>query len=249
MASGCINPLRCPRARAPSPPTRNRLTGPRFLLVTLLALLAPLAWDAGGLDLPLARVFGSASGFALQHSRWLEQLLHDDVQALARAVAVLLLVLAVWPLGPLRRLALRERLGLASGIVLAALAVAVVKHFSTTSCPWELQPFGGVARYVSHWRWGVPDGGSGHCFPAGHASTGFAFVAAWFWLQARMPRAARACLLASLALGLGLGLVQVARGAHYFSHVLWAGWLCWITGGLWWLALRRVSVRGSRWHT
>lgn len=225
------------------------MTCRRFVLATLLALLPLLAWDACGLDLPLARVFGQASGFALQHNPWLAQLLHAQVQMLARGVALLLLVMVAWPLGSLRRLTLFERVGLVSGLIVAALAVAAVKHYSSTSCPWDLQQFGGVARYVSHWRWGVPDGGSGHCFPAGHASTGFAFAAAWFWLQPKAPRTARIWLLASLALGLALGVVQVARGAHYLSHVFWAGWLCWTAGGLWWLALRGLPARARRRRT
>jgi membrane-associated PAP2 superfamily phosphatase len=28
-------------------------------------------------------------------------------------------------------------------------------------------------------------------------------------------------------LGTGFGLVQLARGAHFLSHVLWAAWVVW----------------------
>lgn len=209
----------------------------------MLALLPLLAWDASGLDLPMARWFGNAGGFPLQHDWWLEQLLHTDVQALARGIAVLLVVMIGWPLGPLRALSRRDRAGLVGGIVIAALAVAAVKHYSATSCPWDLSEFGGMASHVSHWAWGVVDGGSGHCFPAGHASTAFAFIAAWFWLRAGAPRTARACLLISLALGLALGVVQMARGAHYFSHVLWSGWICWLAGGTFWFAVDGLRRR------
>ena len=41
----------------------------------------------------------------------------------------------------------------------------------------ELAEFGGVAQHVSHWSLGVLDGGPGHCFPSGHASSAFAFFA------------------------------------------------------------------------
>ena len=47
-------------------------------------------------------------------------------------------------------------------------------------------------------------------------------------------------------LGLGFGLVQMVRGAHYFSHVLWAGWVCWVAGGLFWLAMQALRRRRAR---
>ena len=101
--------------------------------------------------------------------------------------------------------------------------------------------FGGTARYVSHWQWGVRDGGGGHCFPAGHASTGFAYLGAWFWLRRAAPRAATAWLIGALLVGLGLGLVQQVRGAHYMSHTLWTAWLCWVVSGTVWWVQRRIT--------
>ena len=134
----------------------------------------------------------------------------------------------VWrPLGPLRALPKADRAGLVFGILLAALVVQVLKRSSLTSCPWDLQAFGGTARYVSHWRWGVADGGGGHCFPAGHASTGFAFLAGYAWLRPVRPQAARWWLAATLAAGVVLGMAQQIRGAHFASHTLWTAWLCW----------------------
>jgi membrane-associated PAP2 superfamily phosphatase len=38
---------------------------------------------------------------------------------------------------------------------------------------------------------------------------------------------ARRWLLLALAAGLVLGLSQQWRGAHFMSHTLWSGWLCW----------------------
>ncbi len=60
---------------------------------------------------------------------------------------------------------------------LALVLISTGKHDSLTNCPWKLQLFGGVAEYRSHWAWGAPDGGSGKCFPGGHASAALAFLA------------------------------------------------------------------------
>ena len=224
---------------APAP----ALTWRRYLGWTLAALLAVLAWDASALDLPLARAFGGARGFALTHDWWLQEVLHTGARQLAWALVLALAVMVWRPLGPLRALPRADRVGLLAGMLLAALAVQLLKRASVTSCPWDLAEFGGSAHYVSHWAWGVADGGGGHCFPAGHASTAFSFLAGWFWLRPWAPRAARAWLALTLAAGALFGAVQMARGAHYLSHVLWAGWCCWLVGGLAWFAVQAWRAR------
>jgi membrane-associated PAP2 superfamily phosphatase len=73
----------------------------------------------------------------------------------------------------------------------------------------------------------MPDGGAGHCFPAGHASSGFAFVGGFFAFRKTDPGIARKWLLAALLAGLVLGIAQQLRGAHFMSHTLWTGFICW----------------------
>ena len=213
----------------------------RFLLVSFWSLALIVAWDASGLDLALARLFGDANGFALTHNWWLQHVLHSRARLVGWLVFAVLLALVWWPIGPWRRLTRRERVGLVLGVALAALAVQLLKRGSQSSCPWDLMEFGGTARYVSHWQWGVRDGGGGHCFPAGHASTGFAYLGVWFWLRRAAPKAATAWLIGALLVGLGLGLVQQVRGAHYMSHTLWTAWLCWVVSGTVWWVQRRIT--------
>jgi membrane-associated PAP2 superfamily phosphatase len=215
---------------------------------TLVALLLLLAWDALGLDLPLARLSGRPHGFPLRDDWLLSDVLHEGVRRLSWGVMIALILAIWWPVGFLRDLTRGERTGLVAGTALALLAVAALKGISRTSCPWDLAEFGGTARYVSHWTFGVIDGGGGRCFPAGHASSGFAFVAGYFWLQNKTPRTARYWLAGVMAAGLGLGLVQQVRGAHYLSHTLWTAWVCWSTAGLAWAAAQGLSARQNRLH-
>ena len=238
-------------AAQPAPrPTRMTAAPPlspaRFVAWSAAALALVLAWDASALDLPLAGWFGTARGFALAHDWWLQQVLHTGARRAAWALVLALGVMIWRPLGPLRALPRADRAGLVAGILLAVLLVQLLKRGSLSSCPWDLQAFGGTARYVSHWRWGVADGGGGHCFPAGHASTAFSFLAAYFWLRPWSPRLARWWLGLALLAGGVFGAVQMARGAHYLSHVLWAGWFCWLAGGLLWWAVQAWRVRRQR---
>ena len=80
--------------------------------------------------------------------------------------------------------------------------------------------------HVSHWAWGVFDGGAGHCFPSGHAAGAFCFLSGYFLLRAHRPRLARVWLAGTLLAGVLFGLAQTLRGAHYPSHTLWSAWLC-----------------------
>jgi membrane-associated PAP2 superfamily phosphatase len=74
----------------------------------------------------------------------------------------------------------------------------------------------------------MADGGGGRCFPAGHASTGFAFLGGYFAFRHDVPKTARIWLIAALATGFVLGACQQLRGAHFMSHTLWTGWLSWM---------------------
>ena len=39
-----------------------------------------------------------------------------------------------------------------------------------------------------------------------------------------------------------MGLAQQMRGAHFMSHTLWTGWLCWTAGWLFDLAVTRLQA-------
>ncbi len=193
----------------------------------LVALACMVGWDAGGGDLALAHWFGTPMGFALRAHWFLVDVMHQGARLAGWAFLALLLV-AVWrPVGPLRRLGRAQRVQLVLTVLVSLATVSLLKHASRTSCPWDLQAFGGVARYVSHWKWVVRDGGPGGCFPAGHASAAFACLGGWFVFRRRSPRVARAWLALVLLLGLALGVAQQMRGAHYMSHTLWTAWVCW----------------------
>lgn len=204
----------------------------RWAWWTALALCAVLAWDAGGGDLPLAHWFGNSQGFALRSNWFMVKVAHEGARTLAWLV-VLALAVGIWrPWGALRQLPRDRRVQLVVAALIALTVMSLMKRLSTTSCPWDLAEFGGIAPYVSHWAWGRVDGGGGHCFPAGHASAGFAFVGAYFAFAHHLPRTARRWLAGALVAGLVLGLAQQVRGAHYMSHTLWTAWLCWACGWL-----------------
>ncbi|HVQ04897.1 MAG TPA: phosphatase PAP2 family protein [Burkholderiaceae bacterium] len=189
-----------------------------------IGLIALLLWEWSGLDLALTRAYGSPSGFVWRDAWLTRTLLHDGGRALAWAVMALWLL----TLGLDHGVDRSRRLRWIGVSLLCLLLVPALKQFAASSCPWELQEFGGrVATYVPHWRLGVHDGGPGHCFPSGHAVAAFGFFAIYFERRKHHPRAARWWLAAVCATGALFGWAQLARGAHFASHTLWTAWLCW----------------------
>lgn len=212
-------------------PSFARIAQLRIFFWTVCSFLLLLLWDYSGLDLATAQWFGSASGFKLE-SHWLWRgVLHDDIRLAPWGVQGVLLLAVAWPFGAFERLEFARRLQLALTTLLALLVVSAIKLHSHTSCPWDLQAFGGVATYVSHWAWGLRDGGTGGCFPAGHASAGFAFIGGFFAFRRVLPATAWRCLAGAMLAGFVFGLAQQVRGAHYMSHTLWTAWLCWTVAG------------------
>ncbi|MGY0194913.1 phosphatase PAP2 family protein [Leptothrix sp. BB-4] len=222
-------------------------TGKRDALVTAVAAALLLAWDLGGLDLPVAALFGTASGFPLRDAWWTSRLLHEGGRALAMVVLLLMVVDAIRPtLHPAPAGPSRARRWQWIGATLACLVlIPAIKRVSPTSCPWDLSVFGGVARHISHWRFGMPDGGGGHCFPSGHAVAAFAFFTLHFLWRDQHPALARRFLWAVLLAGALFGFGQLVRGAHFPSHTLWSAWLSWTVCVIWATVLRRLAQRDA----
>ena len=202
--------------------------GTRDGVWTIAALAMLLAWDIGGLDMPLARLMTGSASFPWREHWVLARVMHTGARDASWLVVGWLVVGVWWPAGVLKRLSRSDRVQWLGSVLLGVLLISLLKFASPTSCPWDLVEFGGVARHLSHWAWTVPDGGPGQCFPAGHAAAGFAFVGGFFVLRVGAPRQAKICLGLALAAGFVLGMSQQLRGAHFMSHTLWTAWFCWV---------------------
>jgi membrane-associated PAP2 superfamily phosphatase len=102
-----------------------------------------------------------------------------------------------------------------------------LKHFSGHACPWAIVEFGGTAPYrhlfAGHGALPPLEG----CFPAAHPLVGYAWLCVGLALYPVSRRLATGWTRAAFLAGTALGLVQVLRGAHFLSHVLWTAWTAW----------------------
>jgi membrane-associated PAP2 superfamily phosphatase len=187
----------------------------------------------GHLDLTIARWFFDDARrlFPLTNDWLLKTVLHDAARTTSVAAALALLGFAVTGWVTPRPLAVRAHrdalLYAAMATLVAAAIVGALKHFSSHACPWDLALFGGSADYQPllgvHARAPNIDG----CFPAAHPLAGYAWLALGFALYPVARRRAWQAWAAAFGLGTLFGAVQIARGAHFLSHVLWSAWIVW----------------------
>jgi membrane-associated PAP2 superfamily phosphatase len=157
------------------------------------------------------------------------------------------LALAVLGFGPgrwLMRLKMGRRdvvvafLALASGPALIGLG----KNVTNVFCPSEIRRYGGDVPYValcSSYPVNDRPAKRGHCFPAGHASGGFALFGL-AWLR-RTRRGWWGGLALGLVAGWTMGLYQMLKGAHYLSHTLVTMLMAWILVLTWRRVISFVS--------
>jgi membrane-associated PAP2 superfamily phosphatase len=203
-----------------------------LVLLGIAAVLSAIFGD-GRLDLAIAGWFydGALRAFPLSNHWLLKNVLHDAARTASATAALGLVALTAvaWAIRPTTRLhAYRQELLFAAGASLAAAAiVGTLKHFSGHACPWDLAWFGGTATYRPLLSARAVTSSIHGCFPAAHPLSGYAWLAAGLPLYPLAPRLARRWWGIALAIGTLFGAVQVARGAHFPSHVLWSAWLAW----------------------
>lgn len=203
-------------------------------VVGSLALLSAWLMHWGG-DFAVADAL-----YALQGGEWAFKtawLTEDVIHIAGRNLSILIwmTVTLAWALKrsrdqdsswrrPLAYLALATLAGVA--------ATAMLKAVSPLDCPWDLSRYGGTRDFFGLFS-ARPDGmGGGGCFPAGHASGGYAWVALYFFFASTKPALRHWGLAVGLSAGLLFGVSQQFRGAHFLSHDLWTAAICWLVA-LW----------------
>lgn len=189
-----------------------------------------------GLDFTLASViFEMEGGQWHLRNHWLFcDVLHRGSRVLNHLVVMSLLV--YWLYQKVSGKHHCERFTALTRLVISLLlcfaVVALLKRQLPAECPWDLQQFGGDLPFIGVFSARPSTMHPTQCFPAGHASVGYAWLASYFYFLPISKKKARVGLLTGLLLGFVLGLTQQLRGAHFFSHDLTTLWLCWVIGAL-----------------
>ena len=220
---------------------------PWLALVPALLLAALVLIDTAPIDFLVESWFYQPGvGFVGRHVWLVETVMHDFLKQAIIGFGVLLVLawLLTWTRGEWQRW--RRPLGyLVAAIGCASLVVTPLKELTGVHCPWDLEQFGGRYAYV-HVGGAAPDGQpAGHCWPAGHAASGFSLLALFFFLRDHRPRLARQVLWAVLLFASLIGFGRMIQGAHFLSHTVATGLIDWlICLALYRLLLYRKVVGG-----
>lgn len=222
---------------------RTHLAAP----LALFAFALTLIW-AYGLDWRLAHGLYAWEGYrwvlkkAFLTQRLLHRLGHD------LSVAAWAGVLLAW-LASFRRDSLtawRRPLGyLTLSVLVSTALVAAIKAGSNMDCPWDIDGLGGTRPHLGLFDLRPDPLPDASCFPAGHASGGYAWMALYFFFLMTRPHLRWRGLAVGIVVGAVFGIAQQLRGAHFLSHDLWTAAICWTTALGLFLWLRPKANIGS----
>lgn len=176
------------------------------------------------LDMAVARLIYRLGGGAWMNPAWWRTLFYTG----GKVVAALILVSLLFGLYGAWKNANKERfkaLGLAfiSSVVMLVL-MSAMKDISGVACPWSFQEFshaGVIRKAIAPFSWLFTGSERlGQCWPAGHASCGFAFFGLWYAAKRLQIKHANLVLLSVIAFGLICGVGRMANGAHFLSHTV-----------------------------
>lgn len=218
-------------------PTQIRLKFDRFIkshfVLPLIFLMLFSGLEFTWLDLWISRHFYDAElhQWIYKESLLTETILHIGGQYLIYLCAVSLLtcLLASLRSNSTFHRYRRELIFLLVASISGPAIIALLKNTTHIYCPWDLVLFGGDKPYVRLFDHIPNNLVIGHCFPAAHAGSGFTFISLYFFLMAVKPEYKMYGLYFGLALGFVFGAAQQARGAHFFSHDVFALAVCWFS--------------------
>lgn len=197
----------------------------------LAAVLASVLLMHGGGDRWLADAIFQAEGshWALR-DHWLTgRLIHDGGRIASALAWLAMLGLYLRALRRPGQAALRRALlFVLIAVALGTGVVSVLKSMTHVDCPWDLVGYGGTRMPLGLFT-PLPAGTRpGVCYPAGHASAGYAWVSLYFAALLWQPRWRWHGLAIGLAAGLLFGIGQQLRGAHFLSHDVATLAVCWL---------------------
>jgi membrane-associated PAP2 superfamily phosphatase len=206
-----------------------------FSVMLLLGVLLLCLEQWTNLDMRLSEIFYSVNrgSFVWQH-----QPIGKNVYQLTKQLAIVLALGFCFRALYLslarqtnRTLAQRQTIYFISLVALTEpMIVWLFREYSASHCPRALVQFGGENLYY-HLLDSIPSNTQlGRCNPSGHASSflWMPSMAVLYFNEVHTKSTsikAKACFLALIVFALTLAFVQVLRGEHFFSHILWSAWI------------------------
>ena len=215
-------------------------TGQLVLLIALTVIVTALL-EHSQLDVSISQLFYTNGQWLLEKDAQPYRFIFYDAPKLSLILfSVYLLMISIWrywqhrypntanakPLffRPIAALSSREIGYLLLVIIVVPTVIATLKGITHVSCPNHLTLFNGDLPYLSIWQ-NMLAKTDAKCFPAAHASAGFALYGLLYLPTLRTHRFK--IFIMVTALGWTMGLYKMLFGDHFFSHTLVSMLLAW----------------------
>ena len=206
----------------------------QIVITALLLLFSILFFGFTSFDIQLQNLFYSFDTQAWildKHAQPYAFIFYWGIKRLLILFAVVILVL-LFLTKKYPALLLPHRKGLIivllSAIIVPSVSVEL-KSLTNMPCPKDEIYYGGDYPHTAVWeRYEAPYTTMKHikCWPAGHASGGFALMSLFFLFRRKRNRYLG--LAGGIALGWTLGIYKMLIGDHFFSHTLISMFLAWL---------------------
>ncbi len=217
----------------------------RHLIVSVVLLfVVVLGLENTGLDMAFQHLLYRNGAWLVDYSQPVIRLFFYDAPKkllVLYAILILLALVLSFVIKPLRRFRTRNNLFILLCLLLVPAVVGLSKKETHVHCPYQLQEFGGDVPYVTLFEKNKVDY-PGRCFPAGHASGGFALLL--FVMIAATRRQQMAALAGAMALGWAMGGYQMVNGRHFLSHTLTTILVAWIV-----ILIVHLALFGRRYYS
>jgi len=206
----------------------------QIVLTSLLLLAAILFFGLNDIDLTIQDMFynfGDKTWLLGQESQPYKFIFYDGIKKLLIAFAVVLVAvfLSSYKIKSLR--------GYRQGLLIVILSAAVIpvsvgalKKETNMPCPKGELRYGGFYPRTAVWdsydeNFYLKDYRN-KCWPAGHASGGFALLSLFFLFKKRRHKILS--LVLALVVGWTMGIYKMIIGDHFFSHTVITMILAWL---------------------
>lgn len=160
----------------------------------------------------------------------LHLLVYDGPKKLLILFELLLLILAIFcHKSPLLKSYQQGVLIILIALPLGPALVSFLKSSTNVACPYALTEYGGKLPYIRVFEAYPQDNQpqkQQRCFPAGHASGGFALLALFYLPKTRRNK--YKMVATALTVGSLMGGYKMMVGHHFISHTLISMVVCWL---------------------
>ncbi|MDF2367975.1 phosphatase PAP2 family protein [Sneathiella sp.] len=202
--------------------------GRQLIYSALLLVIVLIVFEATHLDFYLSNYFFDGKAWVINANEPTLRFLFYNLPRwllIAYASSVLLLFILSFILKAFAKFRTRKQLFIILCAILVPLTVGVGKKITNVYCPYQLEEYGGTKPYVHPFQ-DSHLGNGGKCFPAGHASAGFALLL--FIPLVRSKKQKLLALAGALTAGWVMGGYQMLNGRHFLSHTIVTMLLSWI---------------------